>query len=67
MKPKRLKPGQPGYRHPYVDYETDPLWPLVEKAVSDLVRNQDLTEHEDRSYVVGYICKVIRTGIRTSR
>jgi hypothetical protein len=62
MKTKRLKPGDPGYRHPYVDYEADPLWPLIEKGVDDLVKNQDLIEQEDRSYIVGYLCKVIPKG-----
>ncbi len=66
MKTKRLKPGQPGYRHPYVDYEADPLWPLIEKAIDDLVRNKDLVENEDRNYIVGYICKVVRKGLKTS-
>jgi hypothetical protein len=62
MKTKRLKPGDPGYRHPYVDYEADPLWPLIEKGIGDLAKNQDLIEQEDRSYIVGYLCKVISKG-----
>jgi hypothetical protein len=62
MKTKRLKPGDPGYRHPYVDYEADPLWPLIQKGIDDLVKNQDLIEQEDRSYIVGYLCKVISNG-----
>ena len=64
MKAKRLKPGDPGYRHPYVDYEADPLWPLIEKGIDDLVKNQDLIEQENRSYIVGYLCKVISNGQR---
>ncbi len=62
MKTKRLKPEDPGYRHPYVDYEADPLWPLIEKGIGDLVKNQDLIEQADRSYIVGYLCKVISKG-----
>ena len=62
MKTKRLKLGDPGYRHPYVDYEADPLWPLIEKGIGDLVKNQDLIEQADRSYIVGYLCKVISKG-----
>ncbi len=64
MKTQRLKPGDPGSRHPYVDYEADPLWPLIDKGVDDLVKNQDLIEHADRSYIVGYLCKVISKGLR---
>ena len=64
MKTKRLEPGDPGYRHPYVDYEKDPLWPLIEKGIADLVENQDLIEQEDRNYIVGCLCKVISKGQR---
>jgi hypothetical protein len=67
MARKRLKPGDTGYRHPYVKYETDPLWPLIEKGIGDLVDNQDLIEQEDRSYIVGYLCKVISSGQKTAK
>ena len=63
MKTKRPKPGDPGYRHPYTDYEDDPLWPLIEQGISDLVSNFDLVEKEDRNYIVGYLCKVVRKGL----
>jgi hypothetical protein len=59
---RKLKPGDPGYRHPYTDYEADPLWPLIEKGIRDLVENRDIVEKEDRSYIVGYLCKVILRG-----
>jgi hypothetical protein len=62
MKAKRLRSGDPGYQDPYVEYETDPLWPLLEKGISDLVKNQDLIEQADRRYIVGYLCKVISKG-----
>ena len=62
MKAKRPKPGDPAYRHPYTDYEADPLWPLIEKGIGDLVENKDLVEKEDRNYIVGYLCKVILKG-----
>jgi hypothetical protein len=62
MKTKRLKPGDPSYRHPYVDYEADPLWPLIEKGIADLVKNQDLIEQTNRNYIVGHLCKVVSKG-----
>jgi hypothetical protein len=62
MKGKQLKPGESRYRHPYTDYEADPLWPLIEKGIADLVENKDLVEREDRKYIVGYLCKVILKG-----
>ncbi len=67
MKAKRTKPGDPGYKHPYVEYETTPLWLLVEKGINDLVANQDLIEQEDRNYIVGYLCKVISTGLKGAK
>jgi hypothetical protein len=48
--------GQP---HPYLAWERTPLWRAVEKAVADLVKNQDLVENEYREYIVGYICKIV--------
>ena len=67
MKVRPLKSGDPGYRHPYVVYETDPLWPLVEKGIGDLVQNKDLIEQEDRNYIVGYLCKVISNGKKRAK
>lgn len=67
MKTHPLKPGDSGYRHPYVDYEVDPLWPLIEKGIADLVKNQDLVEKEDRNYIVGYLCKVILKGQKRAK
>jgi hypothetical protein len=63
MRTKMPKPGNPMYRHPYTEYENDPLWPLIERGLSDLVENKDLVEKEDRNYIVGYLCKVIRAGL----
>ena len=64
MKRRRPKPGAPGYRHPYIGYEDDPLWPLIERGIGDLVSNFDLVEKEDRNYIVGYLCKVVRKGLK---
>jgi hypothetical protein len=61
-KVRKPKPGDPDYRHPYVEFEALPIWALVEKGIRDLVQNQDLTELEDRNYIVGYLCKVITKG-----
>ena len=58
----KLRPGDSGYRHAYTDYEGDPLWPLIERGIADLVKNQDLIEQADRNYIVGYLCKVISKG-----
>ena len=46
-------------------WEGKPLWGAVEKAVADLVQNQDLFKDEYREYIVGYICKIIDRRKRT--
>ena len=48
-----------GHVHPYVAWQGTPLWRAIEKAVADLVENQDLVETEHREYIVGYICKIV--------
>jgi hypothetical protein len=58
------RPGDPGYRHPYTDYESDPLWPLIHKGIADLVQNHDIVEKDDRDYIVGYLCKIVRRGLK---
>jgi len=57
MKPKV---GDPGYRHPYLEFESHPYWKLLEKGIGDLVKNQDLVEQENRSYIVGYRKKAVQ-------
>ncbi len=61
------KTGDAGCKHPYVEYEADPLWPLLEQGIGDLVRNQDLVEQEDRNYIVGYLCKAITKGTKSAK
>lgn len=62
MRTKRLTPDDTGYRHPYGEYESSPLWPLLDKGIRALVENKNLIERTDRSYIVGYLCKVVLSG-----
>ena len=64
---KQLKYGDPGYRHPYMDYEGTPMWRWIWKALHDLVENKDLIEVEDANHIVGYFCKVIANGQKRAR
>jgi hypothetical protein len=48
-----------GQKHFYTRWEGSPLWRVIDKAVCDLVQNQDLVEDEYHEYIVGYICKTI--------
>lgn len=45
--------------HPYSQYELEPIWPVINQAITDLVSNGDLEEKTARNYIVGYICKLI--------
>jgi hypothetical protein len=45
--------------HPYKKYESHRFWKKLKKGISDLVENQDLVEREARSYIVGYLCKIL--------
>jgi hypothetical protein len=52
----RLKPKD---GNPYTAYKSDPLWPLLDKGISELVKNGDLIERTDRAYIVGYLCQAV--------
>jgi hypothetical protein len=67
MSAKPPRPGDPEYRHPYSAFESDPLWPLLEKGIAELVQNHDLVEKEDRPYIVGYLCKTIRNAQKKTK
>jgi hypothetical protein len=45
---------------PYEIYKGTPVWRILDKAVSDLVENNDLVETTRRDYIVGYICKKLQ-------
>jgi len=44
-------------RHPYQKYEALPAWKVIDKAISDLITNQDLQLTTVDVYVVGYLVK----------
>ncbi|MFJ7975729.1 hypothetical protein JNUCC23_10970 [Peribacillus sp. JNUCC 23] len=45
--------------HPYKQFENTPLWNIINKAIEDLVDNNDIEEKTQREYIVGYISKLI--------
>ena len=49
----------PKIKHPYSQYEKYRSWKIVERAIKDLVGNQDLKELMPRQYIVGYILKLL--------
>jgi hypothetical protein len=42
---------------PYKEYETHPIWAIVEKTINDLKKNDDIELKTANKYIVGYICK----------
>jgi hypothetical protein len=53
---------------PYKQYESHAYWKRINKGISDLVENQDLEERGNRSYIVGYLCKMLlRPKKKTAR
>ncbi len=46
-------------RNPYREYEGTKLWKSIDKAITTLVRNGDITEQTGRAYIVGYLAKSV--------
>jgi len=44
-------------KHSYESYEQSMLWKVLEEAIVDLSKNDDLLLQTRTEYVVGYICK----------
>lgn len=44
-------------KHPYKELEGTLLWRVVDKAVAELVENQDLEVTTPREYVIGYLAQ----------
>ena len=42
---------------PYDKYKENPAWTVIEKALNDLVENQDIIFQTVPDYVIGYIVK----------
>ncbi|MGA9584912.1 MAG: hypothetical protein WBQ95_06255 [Terracidiphilus sp.] len=45
---------------PYDVFRGAEIWNVVDKAISDLVKNNDLIENTRRDYIVGYICQKLQ-------
>jgi hypothetical protein len=49
--------GEPFVPSVYDEFRTSPAWAVIDRALSDLVENQDLVEGTLRYHIVGYIVK----------
>jgi len=56
----KSKPVELLESHPYKQYEDLPEWKILWNSIDDLVKNADLTETTNRSYIVGYLVKQLR-------
>lgn len=54
-------------KHPYQEYEQTQLWELINKAIDDLVKNQDIEITTRKEYVIGYLCKTIKLKLKDVR
>ena len=45
--------------HPYEAYEGTETWTLLDKAVEELIENNDLIEQTNRAHIVGFLCKAL--------
>ena len=43
----------------YCEYEPSWIWGVVEKAMDDLIENQDIELTTHRRLVIGYFCKLL--------
>ena len=48
--------------HPYARYQGLPEWENIDKAISQLISNNDLIEKTSRPYIIGYIIKALDKG-----
>ncbi len=43
--------------NPYQKYRETKLWRTIEKALEDLIKNQDISITTEKTYVIGYLCE----------
>jgi len=44
---------------PYAELKNLQCWNIIEKAINDLIENNDLKEKTSKEYIVGYIVQCI--------
>jgi hypothetical protein len=49
--------------HPYTEFESHPLWSVVDSELSELEENQDIQITTAREYVVGSLVKACVKGL----
>ncbi len=45
--------------HPYGQFEGTRQWSVLDRALSELIKNSDLEEKTRREYIVGFLCNAL--------
>lgn len=54
-------------KHPYEEFESSRVWKILDKAIRELVENEDIKETTKRVYIVGYLCKKVWPELRRTK
>ena len=46
--------------HPYASHEDSRIWEVLERALDELVKNQDVMLCTPKEYIIGYLVKSLR-------
>lgn len=52
--------------HNYEEYSKTKTGKAIDKAIADLVKNNDIIEQTSRTIIVGYICKILVEKVKQS-
>ena len=44
---------------PYEKFKSNKIWNVVDRAVDNLVENNDIEERTNREYIIGFLCKTL--------
>ena len=51
-------------KHPYQEYKESPIWDTIDKAINELVANNDLEENTHHEYIVGFIVQEVTKNLK---
>jgi hypothetical protein len=51
--------------HPYLEFEGTPEGVALDRAITELVDNNDLKETTARKYIIGYLCRAVASSRQT--
>jgi hypothetical protein len=54
-------------KHPYEEFESSRVWKILDKAIGELVENNDIKETTRRAHIVGYLCKKLLPELKRAK